>query len=304
LLACYGVSIAFIVIPIRKYLNQDVATSVTILSANASRTIPFPALQVCNFNIGVNANSITAYFYDPKEQKSEPAELNISTVAMLQNDYDYDFNCYEINNVIPSKAIQISSKRQKLILVVNVPQPQGKLVNNTACYPDLCDDELAEDDLVRDIRPLNDAQGISLGAFPPDGKKRVEISDDVIYLNSGSYSQVSLSYSRTWRFENTTAEEGYSFRSTNVRYVPGAYAVNFTADGDSFKMDDVVFAEISFGELSFTEINETKPYEAFNAFGDATAILGFFTGFGFYGGPVFLNVIMDYSTNWASVFYN
>jgi len=83
---------------------------------------------------------------------------------------------------------------------------------------------------------------------------------------------------------NEHTEDSYSLRTSNVQYPPDTWALEFF-DGVSFEMDKVVFAEINFGELAYTEVNQTYPYEAFNAFGDATAIMGFFTGFSFFWGP-------------------
>jgi len=311
LLTSYGVSIAYIVIPINKFLNQDVATSVTILSASEKRPIPFPGLQVCNFNYGANIRNFELYYVDTTNKSSPaaiPAPMNFTVTPMgLFNDYGYDnFNCYEINNNNESgKNLMISSKRQRLILVVRIPKPTGFEALNTDCFPNVCDAELFDNATIRDIDPRNDAMGISLSAFAPNGKRRTEILDDMTYLTSGAYSQVSLTYFRTFRFETLEPEENYTIRTSSVRYVPNSYAINFTADGDSFEMDEVVFAEINFGELAFTEVNETKPYEAFNAFGDATAIVGFFTGFGFFGGPTFLPLIMENAANprWSSFFY-
>jgi len=301
-LACYGVAIAYIVIPIQKYLNQDVATAVTVKSATKDTPIPFPGIQICNFNWNANIRNFQAYYEDPLTNTF--SEVNATITPM--DDYGYDtFNCYELNNGDPSKNLQASSKRQKYIIAVRVPIPTGKPAVNTDCFPHVCDPELPDNEPIRDSDPINDAMGISIAAFAPTGIRRPRVEDDVTYLTAGAYSQVSLTYYRTFRYQVDTPEENYTIRTSSVRYVPNAYAINFTADGDSFEMDEVVFAEISFGELAFTEVNETKPYEPFNAFGDATAIVGFFTGFGFFGGPTFLPLIMDHSANglWAKVFY-
>jgi len=224
---------------------------------------------------------------------------------MFNNDYGYDFNCYEVNNNAPGQNLMISSKKQKLILVVTSPTPLGQLAYNTDCFPDLCNPDLPDNATIIDIDPRNDAQGISISSFSPNGTRRSGILDDVTYLTSGTYTQVSLTYLRTYRFEVDTPEENYTLKTSSVSYIPNSYAINFTASGDSFEMDQVVFAVINFGELSFTEVNETKPYEAFNAFGDATAIVGFFTGFGLFAGPTFLPLVMDNADNprWSRLFY-
>jgi len=180
-------------------------------------------------------------------------------------------------------------------------------VTNTDCYdpPDLCDPDLPENATILDIDPGNDALGISMAAFAPNGTRRYAVEDDVIYLSTGAYSQVSVSYERTWHYPpSDTPEENYTMTTSSIRFVPNAYAVNFV-QGQSFQMDDVVYCEIGFGELSFREVNESLAYEAFNAFGDATAIVGFFTGFGLFGGPTFLGLIMDNADRgfWSRLFY-
>jgi hypothetical protein len=297
-LACLGISVAYIIIPVRKFLDQDISSSVTLHSATQTKPIPFPGLQVCNFNWKTSIKRFKAYYIAPN---AEPADLNFTITPM--DDYGYDaFNCFEVNNHLPGNNLQIFSKRQKIVLVVEVPLAKGIEVSNEDCFPGLCDPDLLENATIKEIDPLHDAMGITLGTFAPNGVRREKFADDVAYISSASYTHVSLTYSRTFRFEKDEPEHNYKIQTTAVRYTPNGYAINFTKDGDSFHMDEVVFAEISFGELSFTEVNETKPYEAFNAFGDASAILGFFTGIGF---PTIFGVLKTSSTNpcWSSLFY-
>jgi len=299
LLAVYGIAIAYIVIPVQKYLTQPISSSVTIRDASAANPIPFPGIQVCNFNWNLNLKSIHVYYIDPITQNY--AELFPNVTHM--NDYAYDVECYEINNH-PSGNIQIASKRQALVVIAEVPVPQGVEVYNDEC-PNLCDPTLPANATILDINPDNDALGISLGFFQPNGTT-VNGYAGSMYIGSGTYSQVYLTLLRTYHFDTPdTPEENYEATSSSIAFVPDAYAVNYSGIPVTFKMSEVVYVTIQFGNLAYQEVTEEKPYEAFNAFGDATAIVCFFTGFGIFGGPTFHGAVVDSSKHrlWSKFWY-
>lgn len=301
LLACYGISVVYIIIPIRKYLEQDLVTGVSVYSATKEKPIPFPGIQVCSFDWNHNLSDFRAFFISPTATSFQEIDFRATT----HEDYGYEaFECWEVANYETKKRIQIASKRDKVVIIAKVHPSYGVEISNSDCDPELCDPDLDVNATIRDIDPYNDALGVSIGAFAADGKPKTNVEDDLIYLSAGAYSQVSLSFSRTYRFEQEIPEEAYTMRTSSIRYPPNTYAIQYFGNY-SFRMDEVVYAEIGFGQLSFTEVNETKTYEAFNAFGDATAILGFFTGFGVFGGPSFLSLIMDNAHNpcWSSLFY-
>jgi len=302
-LALYGISIVYIVIPVQKYLTQDPTTAVTITTATKDKPVTFPALQVCNFNWNTKLKSIHVYYEDLTAKiLTEITNTNVKTVKM--DDYGYDFECYEVNNKAED-GIQIGSKRQGVIIIAEVEAPQDTEVYlNDDCTPGLCDPDLPPNANITDIAPDQDALGISLAFFQATGKPRDNF-DGSMYLTSGTYSQVFITLARTYKYETPDVGiEAYSASSSSIRFIPGAYALNFTAN-QNFKMDEVVYVSINYGDLAYTEIRESKAYEAFNAFGDATAILGFFTGFGVLGGYTFFDLLKEYSDKpfWANIWH-
>jgi len=316
LLGAYAIAVVYIVIPIQKYLNQPVATSVTVLNAKIGKPIPFPAIQVCNFNQRQPITEFAAFITDPRRNLTLEV-YNFSVTAIVPTtptvdggddyDYDFEFDCFELNNFhdADSNPLQISSKRQIITIVVKLPPIYGIPRRNDYCPYDLCDPDLDANVTLYDIDPGNDAMGVSIAAFTPTGKPQDKVADDVTYISAGAFTRVALTFLRENKLEpNEHTEDSYSLRTSNVQYPPDTWALEFF-DGVSFEMDKVVFAEINFGELAYTEVNQTYPYEAFNAFGDATAIMGFFTGFSFFGGPTFLPMLMDAAKRpcWSCLFF-
>lgn len=297
LLTLYGVSIYYIYKPINKLVTQVPVSAVTILNASNKNALAFPGIQVCNFNWGINLTNFHVFYTDPGNVSDPSTRVNIELIPNITHvsDYDYDVACFEVNNY-PSKNLVISNKRQTVTIVASVPTPKIDEVTNDFCGPALCDPDLADNATIRLIDPSNAALGISLSLFQPNGVPRGSIEPD-LYVPSGTYSQVFLRLLRQYKLkepdyqDQLPAEDTYQSVVSSIPFVPNAYSFGFGGGDDAFNMNEVVFVQINFGDLAYTENNDTMPYEPFNAFGDATAIVGFFTGFGLFGGPSVLDFV-------------
>lgn len=288
ILGCYTVAIIFTVIPIQKYLTQDPVTVLGVKIGSAKDPLPFPAIQICNFNWRKPLEDV--YVSLGNDFETQDLNFTISKFTVQVDDDEsaprVNFSCVEINNVATG-GLTMNSTKMRVGVFARCPAIAGTLIQNDACDP-LCDSTLDANATLTLVDPSNDPLGVSIAAFTPDGIMRQEVLDTGLFLPSGAFSLVSLKYSQTWRLDAAKSEDNFVMTSSAIKHAPNTYA---NMSGVIFRLDQILFTEISFSEMTYSQVNETKSYEAFNAFGDATAIVGFVTGFGVFGGPTVLTCL-------------
>lgn len=264
----YSMSVYYTVKFFKQAYEQHLRPSVSVSFENMKqiRKVPFPAFQFCSLP-REPLIPLSCVFEDHPAPGAFHMHKEYSPLATCDFEVSYanaqkQVVCWQVDTTKfnASSPTRFSSVNIKI------------LVSNSH-----------EDTHHERIDPFRDLKGLLVHIYDPNfgaGHTPLPFSGSLL-LPAGISSSVSISQTRM-DFEVTgePSQKQYRVETTFATYPQGA-----ELDLDGNKLENLMAARFYFGCLSTQLTQEVIAYDWNNAFGDSTAVAGFFVGFTFWAGP-------------------
>lgn len=266
----YSVSVFYSIKFFRQAYEQHLKPSVSVSFENMkqNRKVPFPAFQFCSLPLEplIPVSCVFedhpapgAFHMHKSYSKLETCDFEVSYANAAKQVVCWQVDTTKFNASSPTRFSSVNIK----ILV--------KSARDATTH-------------VSHIDPFRDLKGLLVHIFDPNfgaGHTPLPFSGSLL-LPAGISSSVAISQTRM-DFDVTNSmpsQKQYRVETTFATYPEGA---KYDLDGNA--LDNLMAARFYFGCLSTQLTREVIAYDYNNAFGDSTAVAGFFVGFTFWAGP-------------------
>lgn len=267
----YTISFVYSVRFFKQAYEQHLRPSVSVSFENMKqvRKIPFPAFQFCSLP-REPLIPVSCVFEDHPAPGGHHMHKYYSPLETCDFEVSYanaqrQVVCWQVDatRFNASSATRFSSVNIRILVKQSHPEDESALVSK--------------------IDPFRDLKGLLVHIYDPNfgtGHTPLPFSGSLL-LPAGISSCVSISQHRMDFFvTGAPSQKQYRVETTFATYPDGA---EFDMDGN--ELDDLMAARFYFESLSTQLTSEVISYDWNNAFGDSTAVAGFFVGFTFWAGP-------------------